>query len=145
MLYEKNNYHQIFNAYLQNELTIEKDVAVAINRVLEDGHKIRLVKNYFSFCFREARLSTTGASDIEHNKYIGQFSTVMRASTSNDEDLVSLFDKIDESEAQIVITSLHHHLINNHDIAADKGKIKGQLPFEHIFGSCRTLKRLLNI
>ena len=38
-------------------------------------------------------------------------------------------------------TSLHHHLINNHDVAANEGKIKVQLPLEHLFGFCKTSKR----
>ena len=38
---EIDNYHQIGNAYLQYELTIEKDVAVAANRVLVNGVAIR--------------------------------------------------------------------------------------------------------
>ena len=66
----------------------------------------------------------------------------MRALTSKDGDLLSHFDKIDESEAEIENTSLHHHLINNHDLAAKKGKIKGILPPEHIFGFCRTFKKI---
>ena len=33
-------------------------------------------------------------------------------------------------------------LNNNHDIAANKGKIKGQLPLEHIFGFRKTFKKI---
>ena len=69
------NYHQIGNAYIQYEMTIEKDVAVAANRFLVDGKDTRLVKNAFAYCFKEARLSTTGGSDIEHNKNVGHVST----------------------------------------------------------------------
>ena len=61
--------------------------------------------------------------DIEHNKYVGQVSTFMRALTSKDGDILSHFDKIDESQAQIHNTSLEHLLINN-DVAANKGKIE---------------------
>ena len=129
-----NNYHQIGNAYLQYQITIEKDVAVAANKVLVNGDAIRLVINASAYCFIEAPLKTTGGSDIEHNKYVGQVSTIMRALTSKIGDLLSHFDKIDESEAEIENTSLHHHLFNNHDLPANKGKIKGQLPLEHIFG-----------
>ena len=50
----------------------------------------------------------------------------MRALTSRDGDLLPHFDKIDESESETENTSLHHHPINNHDVAANKGKIKGQ-------------------
>ena len=32
-------------------------------------------------------------------------------------------------------------LINNHDLA-NRGKIKGQLPLEHIFGFCKSFKKI---
>ena len=60
MFCQNHNYHQIVNAYLQYELTIEKDVAVAANRVLVSGDAIRLVNNAFADCFKEARSSRTG-------------------------------------------------------------------------------------
>ena len=139
---ESKNYYQIGNAYLQSKLTIEKDVAVAANRVLVYGDAIRLVNNAFAYWFKEARLSTTGGSDTEHNKYVGQVSTIMRALTSKDGDLLFHFDKIDESEVEIENTSLHHHLINNHDdVDANKRKRKGILPLVHIFGFCKTSKK----
>ena len=94
------------------------------------------------YCFKEARLNTTGGSDLENNKFVGQISTIMRASTSEDGDSLSHFDKIDESEAEIENTSLHHHLINNHDLAVNKRKIKGYLPLEQIFGFCKTFKKI---
>ena len=53
------------------------------------------------------------------------------------------FDKIDESETGIENTSLHHHLFKNHNVTARKGKIKKQLPLEHIFGFCRTIKKTI--
>ena len=85
----KNNYHQIGNAYLQYEMKKEKDVAVAANRVLVDGDAIRLVNNAFAFCFKEARLSTTGGSDIKHDKYVGQVIKIIRVLTSKDGGLLS--------------------------------------------------------
>ena len=85
-----------------------------------------------------------GGSDIEHNKYVGQASTILRALTSKDGVFLSHFDKIDESQAQIQNTSLKHLLINNHDVPANKGKIKGQLTQGHKFGLVEPLKRLLN-
>ena len=136
---EKNIYHPIGNAYLQYELTTEKDVA---NRVLVNGEAIRLVNNTFAYCFRGAHLGTTGGNDIEHNKYVGQVSTIMRALTSEDGDLLSHFDKIDESETEIEYTSLHYHLIDNHVVDAIKRKMKGILPLEHIFGFCKTFKKI---
>ena len=107
---EKNNYHQIGNAYLQYELTIEKDVAVAADRVLVNGDAIRLVNIAFAYSFKEALLATTGGSDIEYNKYVGQVSIILRVLTFKDGDLLSHFDKIDESEAEIENNSIHHNL-----------------------------------
>ena len=62
---ENNIYHQVGIAYLHYERTVEKDVAVAANRVLVNGDDIRLVKKAFAFCFEECRLITTGCSNIE--------------------------------------------------------------------------------
>ena len=132
---EKNNYHQIGNAYIQYEMTKEKDGAVAANRVLVDANVIRLVNYAFAYCFKEARVSTTVGSDIGRNKYNGQVSTIMIALTSKIGDIISHFDEIVESEAE-------NCFINNHDVAANKGKNKEQLPSEQIFGFCRTFKTI---
>ena len=140
MFGEKNYYYQIGNAYLQYEAKILKDVAVGASRVLVDVDALRLVNNALAYCFEEAHLNTTGGSDIELNKYVGQVSTIMRALTGKDRELLCHFDKIDESKAEIESTALHHHLINNHHVAAKKSKIKGHLPVEHIFGFSRTFK-----
>ena len=118
---ENDNYHQIGNAYRQHGMRIEKDVDNAEDRFLVDG-------------FKEARLSNTGGSDIQHNKNVGQISTFMRVLTSEDGDLLSHFHKIDESRDEIGNSSLHPHLINNYDLAANRGKNKGHLPLEHVFG-----------
>ena len=139
---ENSIYHQISNAYLQYELSIEKDVAVAANRFLVKGNATRLVNNAFACCFKESSLSTARGSDIEHNKYVGQGSTTMRALTSKDGDLLSQFDKIDESEGENENTLLYHQLIENHDLPADKRKIKGYLPLEHLFGFCKTFEKI---
>ena len=66
----------------------------------------------------------------------------MRALSSKEGDLLSHFDKIDESEAEIVNASLHHHLINNYDVEANKGKIKSQIPIQHIIGFWKTFKKI---
>ena len=97
ILGEKNIYHQVGNAYTQYEMTMEKDVANAADRNVADGDVIRLKNKAFAYCFKEARLSNTGGSDIEHNKYVGQIGTITRVLTSEDGDLISHFDKIDES------------------------------------------------
>ena len=66
----------------------------------------------------------------------------MGALTSKDGDLLSNFDKIDESDGEIQNTSLHHHLNNNHDLASKKGKNNRKLPLEHLFGFCWTFEKL---
>ena len=39
-------------------------------------------------------------------------------------------------------TSLNHTLVNNQSEAGKKGRISVQLPFEDIFGFCRTFKKI---
>ena len=56
-----------------------------------------MIKNAFAYCLREGRLATTGGADLEHNKYVGQVSTIMRLLTSRDSDLSSCFDKNGEN------------------------------------------------
>ena len=77
--------------------------------------------------FQEARLSTS-TSDLEHNKYVGQISTILRVVSSSYADQLSQFDNINEdvgaNEAEtsdkIRSTSLHKMLITNHE-AANRG------------------------
>ena len=113
---ENNNYHQIGNGYLHYEITIRK----ADNTDFVNILTISLVNNAFAFCFKEARLSTTRCSDFEHNKYVGQVPTIMRALTSKGGELITHFDKNDKTQAETGNTSLPHMLINNHDIATKK-------------------------
>ena len=103
---------------------------------------IRLVNNAFALCIKEATLSFTGGSEIEQNKYVGPISTIMRVLTSKDGDLMSFFDNINETQAGINNSSLKQILIDNHTVAANKIKIVGQLPLEHIFGFCKTFKKI---
>ena len=112
---EKNNYHQVESSYLQNE----KDVPISANRALVDRKVIRLIKNAFAYCLKDARLSTTGGSVIEHNKFLGQVSTIMGVLTSKEGDLSSHCDKINESQAEINNTTLKHLPLKNHDIAGN--------------------------
>ena len=138
---ENNNYHQIGNAYLEIDITITKIAAPPNNPILIDADQQRLINNAFAYCFTQATLSTTGGMDLDDIKYVGQVSTIMRLLTSKDSDLSSYFDKGGES----VIDDnnpLKTILINNHDEAANKGKIKGHLALEHIFGFCRTFKKI---
>ena len=81
---ENNNYHQLGNSYLEFDITV-RDPTAGFNNFAE----IRLVNNGFAFCFSEASVATTGGMEIEHVKFLGQVSTIMRALTSKDGDLLS--------------------------------------------------------
>ena len=107
-------------------MTVEKDVANAADGILVDANAIRLLNDAFSYFFKENRWSATWGSDIEHNKYVGQVSTSMRALTFKNGDLLSLFDKIGQLRDAIGNTSIKHLFINNHDETANKGTIEGQ-------------------
>ena len=145
---ENNNYHQIGNAYLEVNITVRKNDDTSFHH--EDP--VGLVNNGYAFCFKEARLSTTIGSYIEINKFCGQVSTIMRAISNKDGDLLSQFDNINENYIPILekladlppqIRSTPHQkmLINNHT-DANKGKIKGCLHLEDIFGFCKTFKKV---
>ena len=145
---ENNNYHQIRNANLEFNITVRKNDETNFHYV----DPVRLVNNGFAFCFKEARLSTTLGSDIEINKFCGQVSTNMRVILNKDGDLLSQFDNINENDIPVLerladlppqIRSTPHQkmLINNHT-DANKGKIKGYLDLEDIFGFCKTFKKV---
>ena len=99
-----------------------------------------MINNALAYCFKEARLSTTGDSDLELNKHVGQISTIMRLLTSTDNDLSSCFDKSAEN-ALNDNNLLKRILINNHT-DANKGKYKRKLEWEPIFGFCKTFKKI---
>ena len=145
---ENNNYHQIGNGYLEFNITVRENDTT--NFHVEDP--IRLVNNGHAFCFKEARLSTTIGSDIEHNKFCGQISTVMKGISNKDEDLLSqigninenyipLLERLADMPPQIRDTPQQKLLIDNHT-DANKGKIKGYLYLEDIFGFCKTFKKV---
>ena len=90
---EKNIYHQLGKAYLEFDITVRKNDTT--NFHIEDP--IGLVNNVFAFCLKEARLSTTIGSDIEHNKFRGQVSTIMKVISNKDGDLLSHFSNINEN------------------------------------------------
>ena len=130
---EDKNYHQIGKAYLEFNITVRKNDDTKFHY----DDPVRLVNNGYTFCFKEARLSTTIGSDIEINKICGQVSTMLRAISNKDGDLLSQFDIINENDIPILkrlqnvpvqIRSTPHQkkLINNHT-DANKGKIKGYL------------------
>ena len=133
---ENNNYYQIGNSYLEFDITIRNTAGN-----FTDASAIRLINNAFAYCFNQATLSTTGGMDLEDIKYVGQVSTIMRLLTSKDSDLSSYFDKYGET----VIDNdnpLKKILIDNHAQEANKGKLKGHLALENIFGFCRTFKKI---
>ena len=152
---ENNNYHKVGDSYLEFDITVRRNNGVDF----DNDDPIRLTNNAFAFVFKEARLCTTPGSDLEHNKYVGQISTIMRSLTSRDGDLLSQFDNINEKIARnadgtqndadtatiIQNTSLQEMLINNHNIVGqevNRGRIKGHLPLEHKFGFCKTFKKI---
>ena len=104
--------------------------------------EIRLVNNGFAYVSQEGRLSLSAGTEIEHNKNLGNVSTIMRLLTQKDGDLSSYFDKIDETEAGIAGSTLKHMLIDSHTNDDNRGKIRANLPLEHIFGFCRTFKKI---
>ena len=53
----------------------------------------------FAYVFKGAKLSTSGAGDKAHYKYVSQDSTIMRVLTSKDGDILSNSDRSKESEA----------------------------------------------
>ena len=145
---ENDNYHQIGNAYLQFDITVRKDD----NTNFHNDDPVRLVNNGFAFCIKEARLSTSLGTDIEHNKFCPQVSTIMRVISNKDGDLLSQFDNINENDIPVLerladlptqIQSTPHQkmLINNHT-DANRGRIKGYLYLEDIFGFCKTFKKV---
>ena len=130
---ENNNYLQIGNGCLEFDITVRKRDTTNFHNV----DPFRLLNNGYAYCFKETRLSTTVGSDIEHNNFCGQVSTIMNVVSNKDGDVLSQFDYINENDIpvleriinlppQIRATPHQKMLINNHT-DANKGKIKGYL------------------
>ena len=64
----------------------------------------------------------------------------MRLITSKDEDLLPSSDEM--SNNIVIITSLKQIVFNNFELEINKGKIKGELPLEHVFGFCKTFEKI---
>ena len=88
---------------------------------------------------------------MEHNKFCGQISTIMKVMSNKDDDL-SQFGNINENDIRILerlanlppqIRSTPHQkmLIDNHT-DPNKGRIKVYLYLEDIFGFCKTFKKV---
>ena len=97
-----------------------------------------MVNNGLAYTFQEGLLSTSAGVEIEHNKSLGNVTTIMRILTQKDGDLSSYCDKIDETKAAINNSTLKHMLIDSHTNENNKGKIRANLPLEYIFGFCKT-------
>ena len=95
---ENNNYHQIGNAYLEFNITVRKNDTTNFH----NDDPVRLVNNGFAYCFKEARLTTSIGGDIEINKFCGQVSTIIRAISNKDGDLLSHFDNINENDIPVL-------------------------------------------
>ena len=110
------------------------------------------MNNPFAFCLKEARLSTTIGSDIEHNKYCCQVSTIMKVISNKNGDLVSQFDNINENDIPVLERLLNlppqirdtpnQKMLRNNHTDANKGKFKRYLNLDEIFGFCKTFKKV---
>ena len=144
---ENNIYHQIGNGYLEFNVTVRKNDTT--NFHIKDP--IRLINNGYAFCFKEARLSTIGG-DIGHNKFCGQIGTIMKVVSNKDDDLLSQFGNNDENDIPLlkILTDLpvqirdtpHQKMLIDNHTDPNKGKIKGYLYLEDIFGFCKTFKKV---
>ena len=82
---ENLNYIQIGNSYLEIDITVRK----ADGTNFTNADLIRLINNALAYVFQEGRISTAAGVEIEHNKNVGNVSTIMRLSTQKDGDLSS--------------------------------------------------------
>ena len=97
-------------------------------------------------------MSTTIGSDIKHNKFCGQISTDMKVISIKDGDLLSQFDNNNENDIPIlsrnaelptqIWSTPHQKMLIDNLIDANKGKFKGYLYLEDIFGFCKTFKKV---
>ena len=133
---EINIYQQIGNAYLEFDVSVRKTAGDCI-----DASNIKLISNAFAYSSKKGTLSTTGSFDLENKFYVGQDIKIMRLLTSKVSYLSSCFDK-NEENALNKNNVLKQILFNNHATDVNKGKIKGQLPLERIFGFCKTFKKI---
>ena len=134
---ENLNYIQIGNTYLEIDIEVRK----AERTNFSNADQIKLVNDGLAFIFQEGRLSTSAGTEIEHNRNLGNVSTIMRLLTQKDGDLSSYFDKTDETEAGITNSTIKHMLIDSHTKEDNKGKTRANFPLESLFGFCKTFKK----
>ena len=145
---ENNNFHQIGNAYLEFNITVRKNDTTNSHR----ADLNRLVKNGYVICLKEAPLSTTIGSDIEHNKFCVQVSTNMKVISNKDDDLLSQFGKNNENDIPLlerlavlppqIISTPHQKLFIDNHTDANKDKSRAYLYLDHTFGLCKTFKKV---
>ena len=95
---ENNNYHQIGNGFLEFDITVRKNHTTYFH--IDDP--IRLVNNGYASCFKEARINSTFGSDIEHNKFCGQMSTIVKLISNKDDDLLYQFGNTNENDIPLL-------------------------------------------
>ena len=136
---ENNNHRQFGNSYLEFNISVRHPTA-GFNKNAE----VLFVNIGVAFCFDQVTISRTGDMEIQHVKILGQGSTIMRSLTNKDGDLLCYFDKIIDTDenASMNNNSLIARLNNSHDEFVNRGRINGQLPLEHIFGFCKTFKKI---
>ena len=136
---ENNNHHQVANSYLEFNISVRHPTAGFNNNA-----EIRFANFGVAFCFDQVTISTTGGMEIQHVKILGQGSINMTSSTSNDSELLSYFNKNNDTDenASMNKNSLNAWLNNSHDENVNRGRIKGHLPLKHIFGFCKTFKKI---
>ena len=113
---------------------------------------MKTLNNGLAFCFKEARLSTTIGSDIEHNNFCGQISTIMKVISIKDGEIKTQQDNINENVIPVLERLLnlppqirdtpHQKMIIDNHTDANKDKIKGYLYLEGIFGFCKSFKKV---
>ena len=145
---ENNNYHQIGNAYLEFDITVRKNDTTNFH----EDDLIRLVNNAIPLWFKEARLSTTIGSDTEHIKFCGQGTTNMKVISNKVGDLLSQFDNFNENDIPVlgrniklplqILETPHQKMLKNNNTDANKGKNKGYLNLEDIFGFCKSFENV---
>ena len=145
---ENNNFHQTGNGLLESVFTVRKNDNT--NFPYDDA--VPFLNNRYAFCFKEARLSTTIGSDIEHNIICGKVSTIMRVISKKDGDFLSQFDYIIENDIPILeklqdlppqFRDTTHQKLSISDLThANKGKLKGCLYLEDMFDFCKCFKKV---
>ena len=109
-------------------------------------------KNYQPFTIDMTKDKFTGRYQLLISKICGQVSTIMRAISNKDGDLISHFDNIKQNDIPIleqladlpvqIRDTPHQKMLINNPTDANKGKMKGYLYLEGIFGFCKTFKKM---